>query len=706
MSRSVLLWTALFSLAACGGGGGGAGPTPPPPGPTPVPVPRISIVPGAAEAFADADQVTITASLSRASANAVVIDIATIDGTARAGRDYTATSATVTVPAGRTGPIELTVPLLYPRWKTNEVSSFSVDFVPRSNGSQSARSEVTLRNPPDEDRDRIHDSLDNCPYDRNIDQTDSDFDGVGNSCDPDHTPVSSPPESDRLLGRGFKIKHFIFNEPERKATLSIELLRGMISGMGENHRTFDATIGAISYGAAKYVHQYADGFVSPRPSAEYRDLSAAEQTRELLAIIDQAGEIEEGAIITAWLPNPAEGKRPICYGYFHPGFPYRSGTSNMQVLFVLMYDYCATPSVMAHELLHVSRASHASGVSCGSYQDGVPLSFSDPFYNSKACSEDRALPRHVEYATDHDVMGFFQGFELNSPEKARLGWLAPDNVLSLNGLSSQVRLDALEYKSQDLQAIRIPLGAGVLPASRESSVWIEHRASMEADSLEASTSRVFIWNDFVRSRTQDPEVEHFVFQFATTYISDVYPDGIALDPGDTFHDPHRGIEVVFLDVDRNGNIPAANVRVDRSPLQSNPGLVLSFHPDSGSSLPVTLTNTGNETIRVGAAAILGRHASEFSIIEDFCKDVDLAGGASCVVQVGYAMTRDQTLEGAQALESDAILLVPNNDRLRPRLTVALESSAFGPLHESKAHDPAHSHSSDPHRPVICTLPHP
>ena len=75
----------------------------------------------------NATQATFTATLDAATTEAVTLTYSTVNGTARAGRDYTATKSTVTIPAGSTSAT-FTVPILASDVAGKGTEKFYVDL--------------------------------------------------------------------------------------------------------------------------------------------------------------------------------------------------------------------------------------------------------------------------------------------------------------------------------------------------------------------------------------------------------------------------------------------------------------------------------------------------------------------------------------------------------------------------------------------------
>ena len=53
--------------------------------------------------------------------------------------------------------------------------------------------------------------------------------------------------------------------------------------------------------------------------------------------------------------------------------------------------------------------------------------------------------------------------------------------------------------------------------------------------------------------------------------------------------------------------------------------------------PFIVRNTGNETLRLGPAALEGADAGAFGVAGDACAGVDVAPGQSCTVSVAFAV---------------------------------------------------------------------
>jgi len=87
----------LLLLSACGGGGGAASPAPVGGNPT-ASIANVSVT----EGNTGTTNMVFTVTLSTASASAVSVNYATSDGTALSASDYTATTASLTIPAGST----------------------------------------------------------------------------------------------------------------------------------------------------------------------------------------------------------------------------------------------------------------------------------------------------------------------------------------------------------------------------------------------------------------------------------------------------------------------------------------------------------------------------------------------------------------------------------------------------------------------------
>ncbi len=118
-----------------GGGGGGGGAPPPPDGdddgdnqPPPPPLPEVSVV--AAEASETRGAVVFDVRLSAASGSAVTVGYFTADGAgaaaARAASDYTATSGSLTFPAGSTAVRQVRVPVIDDRLYEPESETFTL----------------------------------------------------------------------------------------------------------------------------------------------------------------------------------------------------------------------------------------------------------------------------------------------------------------------------------------------------------------------------------------------------------------------------------------------------------------------------------------------------------------------------------------------------------------------------------------------------
>jgi len=110
LKRTSVLVATLFFISACGSGGGGGGA----PAQTPTPTtPSASIADNSiTEGDGGSSNLSFTVTLSAAASGTVTIAYATTDGTATtADGDYTATSGTLTIPAGQTSGT-ISVPVL------------------------------------------------------------------------------------------------------------------------------------------------------------------------------------------------------------------------------------------------------------------------------------------------------------------------------------------------------------------------------------------------------------------------------------------------------------------------------------------------------------------------------------------------------------------------------------------------------------------
>ena len=106
--------------------------------------PVLSLTPADQSVSEDAGSMTLTVSLSAVSAKTVTVDYTTVNGTASAPSDYTATSGTLTFAAGTTGPQTITVTIKDDEDDEEEMEMFTVRLSSASNATLSGGGQATV----------------------------------------------------------------------------------------------------------------------------------------------------------------------------------------------------------------------------------------------------------------------------------------------------------------------------------------------------------------------------------------------------------------------------------------------------------------------------------------------------------------------------------------------------------------------------------
>ena len=392
---------------------------------------------------------------------------------------------------------------------------------------------------------------------------------------------------------------------------------------------------------------------------------------------------------------PLEQGYPGCQAFLGPRqWQTPNGTFKLGAAWLSGYDMgCVRKGRIAHEYMHTFGFLHSYLIRC-SKEPPVPASLIDPTDRNDSCfvyrcvdddcTETRPADSGITANADWDVLGGDHKYEelfpfhVHATWQAQAGWLGEDQVIEARATGSY-RITTLESLDPGPKAIRVPLGLN--HRGEPSYYWLQTRE------FSPWSPRLFRPNPGVKNLSPcqvdvrleatgvfGPRGGHTGSSASkNTYIFDGHDveltDGrrriirgeSVVRPQIPFHDPYRGLRMEIADCVESGDGTAIEVLIDTTTLTADPPIVALF--DDEQRTTVTVTNGGTRAVRIGSAAVGGRHPDAFSVLSDGC--VQLEPGASCAIVVSY--------DGGTAGNPNhhAVLKIPNDDGLAPHLSVSL-----------------------------------
>jgi hypothetical protein len=511
----------------------------------------------------------------------------------------------------------------------------------------------------DGDGDGHLDAADNCPLIANPSQVDVERDGIGDACDLNYDPVITPP-----LGTGFStaetvyVGHFLSGDqtPPFPISDTERLFEGPSDRPGPRQRLLQ-----FSYGATDSNYVYLDWIALPQDSAFYdaSNLSRHEKVVDSMqAFLDLGYASANNKYVLVFDDTAAiPGETSECGG----GTFFSDSWGDQDIGYVQLAGIggksCFTDYIAIHEMLHASGFSHASGVDCDGFVNGVPHNLMYPRSEELPCSTSQDRPRAIEYYLD-DIMGTGRGHP-STPKKARAAWLYDSSIVRANNENTEVELDALEYATLGPKAVMIPLTT--LPDIDQAAYWVEYRA----DGPRGPGVRV--WFSGAEAMLTDTDWPYSIRDF--TFASANYIRGIFLGEGQTFYDPYRGIEITRISSRVDELLPKTTVQVRRSSLLSGPRAIAVMRPDQ--QQVVTFENRGVSSVYIESVRLAGRDAGHFAIVSENCTAAILSNGIQCAVTVkslddnSLSDIRNATVEATtndtlRTLAVHAIRTLPNS----------------------------------------------
>ena len=389
---------------------------------------------------------------------------------------------------------------------------------------------------------------------------------------------------------------------------------------------------------------------------------------------------------------------PDCVAFLEPrAFTTPNGVFELGLAALSGYDMsCVEKGRIAHEYGHTFGLVHSYSIGCDK-DPPLPASLMDPLEPGDSCEEQLCTDDSCQDSQpgwssivanhDFDMLGgdHTDRYETHFPVhfhatwQALAGWLSEEQIEEVAASTNHVLTTLERLDSVSTKAIRIPIGHDHrgFPLSywlqtREFAPWTMLPQSPLGDFNECQVDvRLQATNI---ARESGNVVEGIPFD---TYF--FYAGGIELSGGrvirrhegesvirekSPFRDPYRGIQVTINGCSTRDQprTTALELSIEVTSLKLIPPVVLDLDSRRTSGR-ASLTNHGSVGVSIGTASLGGREPEAFVIVSDECTGRVLEPGQTCSITVSRAT-------GATRIQH-ALLKIPNDDVLAPRLSVAL-----------------------------------
>jgi hypothetical protein len=444
--------------------------------------------------------------------------------------------------------------------------------------------------------------------------------------------------------------HFYFpEEGEDSVPYSISKTQSLVEGDDNSLISF---FQSASYGQSLIVPSYMGLLDLGRSKSEFQSEDPLGQTlvSHALNVLEVNRELETYDMVVMMLPK-------LDFGY--PGCQANKGVVsrsingkeyNMRFAWLSGNDFsCYEKALMFHEVGHTYGTGHSSSIDCESLEHGTVVDLSDPMY----CGSGVESTYYVT-GDKFGIMGAYRG-QPNIFWKIRAGWLQ-DSQIEMIDSSQDIVIDAFEIKSNGLKGIEIPL-----PEQQSTEVinyWAEYRVKPIVDN---DSGNILRSTNQVQLRLNIPTMKDQFDQTQTDITLDFKEqlqnsDMILDEVGNFFHDPYRGVKVIWQGIESVGDLSKAIVKVEISE-------VTISSEEQGDIKTISLRNNSNSSININKVSLEGRSPDSFSIIDDQCAEVTVNANSSCTVKLKVL-----SLNGDKAA-----IIFDNSDSLRPLASLSLSN---------------------------------